>query len=220
MKNNAYLVISKNIEKTNKIIENSKKEYEINNTLKLDCEKIDAEQMYLINDFLNTSSLDGKKKLLLLLNFNFMSIQYQNKLLKSIEENPYEIQIVLFSESENDVIETIKSRVQIISTLISEKNVNEIEINYADKILLNIIEKKEEMIWFDLIEANLTRKTIIRIFLLVINNIYKSNLKEDLKTEIIKIINKYIERSKFETNMKLILNALEIKISRIKDETK
>lgn len=77
--------------------------------------------------------IENKKKLFVLLNAETMNVSAQNKLLKTLEEPPKNVHILLGASSEQALLPTIKSRVKKIELL-----------TLSDQIILDALEKECE----------------------------------------------------------------------------
>ena len=77
---------------------------------------------------------EGDKKVLILYRCDKMTIQAQNALLKTIEEPPKGVYLILLSDSLETILDTIQSRCQVYKlTPLSKEDILEyIDINYPD----------------------------------------------------------------------------------------
>lgn len=86
---------------------------------------ISVEQIRQIIEESNRKPYEGNKKVIILHNSDKMTIQAQNAFLKTIEEPPEGVYILLLCENQEKILDTIKSRCQIHRL----KKLNEDEIN-------------------------------------------------------------------------------------------
>lgn len=91
----------------------------------------------------NKKPYEGDKKVIIIYQGEKLTIQAQNALLKTIEEPPSGVFIILLTESSELILDTIKSRCQIhkLSPLNKEEMINFINSNYSDidKNLINTL---------------------------------------------------------------------------------
>ncbi len=104
-----------------------------------DGESINSEQ---INNLIEESYLkpiEGDKKVFILSNAQNMNIQAQNKLLKTLEEPPKNVYILMGATSEFSLLPTIKSRVEKleITPFSNQKLFSVLEKEFEDKERLN-----------------------------------------------------------------------------------
>lgn len=94
----------------------------------------------IINE-VNKKPYEGEKKVLILYRCDKLTIQAQNALLKTIEEPPRGVYLILLSDSLESILDTIKSRCQIykLTPLNKEEISSYIEDNYID---LSLEDKK------------------------------------------------------------------------------
>ncbi|MDR3594307.1 DNA polymerase III subunit delta' [Clostridium sp.] len=92
----------------------------------------------------NKKPYEGDKKVLILYKCDKLTTQAQNALLKTIEEPPKGVYLILLSDSLEIILDTIKSRCQIykLTPLNKEETSTYIEDNYAD---LNLEDKKSAL---------------------------------------------------------------------------
>ena len=85
-----------------------------------------------IKNSINNTPHEGKKKVQIIANCDKMTIQAQNALLKTIEEPPNGVYILLLTTSLESLLDTIKSRCQIykLTPLNKEEMINFINLNY------------------------------------------------------------------------------------------
>ncbi|OPJ57407.1 DNA polymerase III subunit delta' [Clostridium chromiireducens] len=90
----------------------------------------------IINE-VNKKPYEGDKKVLILYRCDKLTVQAQNALLKTIEEPPHGVYLILLSDSLEIILDTIKSRCQIykLTPLSKEEILNYIDNNYADLTL-------------------------------------------------------------------------------------
>lgn len=102
---------------------------------KKDEEKTAKKGIALIRQVISTASLKpirGQKKSVVLLNADTLSIPAQNALLKTLEEPPVDTFFILTAENENMLLETIRSRCQIIKKRVKEDALEDyVENNYS-----------------------------------------------------------------------------------------
>lgn len=80
-------------------------------------------------NFLNEKPFSYKKKFLIILNSEKLTTQAQNSLLKTLEEPPSYVLILISSKTQNSLLETIVSRCRLIS-MKQDKNLEEELENY------------------------------------------------------------------------------------------
>lgn len=82
----------------------------------------------------NKKPYEGDKKVLILYKCDKMTVQAQNAFLKTIEEPPNGVHLILLSDSLETILDTIQSRCQIykLTPLSKEDILDYIEINYSD----------------------------------------------------------------------------------------
>lgn len=78
-------------------------------------EKINTEMLNKYIDFLKTTSLNGAKKVGIIIDFDLLSVQNQNKLLIYIEQENDNILQIFSTKNLKYIIPTIKSRTNIIT---------------------------------------------------------------------------------------------------------
>ncbi len=86
-----------------------------------------------IDDFLKTIQtypLEGDRKVVIIDNSHFMRLETQNALLKTLEEPPNYMNIILITDNVQKLIGTIQSRCQII-------NFYPVDINFIEEMLIN-----------------------------------------------------------------------------------
>ncbi|MFW2489389.1 DNA polymerase III subunit delta' [Clostridium chromiireducens] len=90
----------------------------------------------IINE-VNKKPYEGDKKVLILYRCDKLTVQAQNALLKTIEEPPHGVYLILLSDSLEIILDTIKSRCQIykLTPLSKEEILIYIDNNYADLTL-------------------------------------------------------------------------------------
>lgn len=86
---------------------------------------------------------EGKYKIYILENAQNMTIPAQNALLKILEEPPNAVIFILLSKSSHELLDTIRSRCQIISFNSNGTLVNEDIYKIAENILQSLLDTKE-----------------------------------------------------------------------------
>lgn len=84
--------------------------------------------------FLNEKPISLQKKVLILTNFQIVTTEAQNALLKTLEEPPSTALIYLLAESENGILPTIKSRCRLIKL----KNADASALTPVTKVTANL----------------------------------------------------------------------------------
>lgn len=83
---------------------------------------------------------EGDKKVIIISNGNKLTTQAQNALLKTIEEPPYGVYIIILCESGETILETIKSRCQIHKlNALSDREMTEYIKKYYPEMNYNIM---------------------------------------------------------------------------------
>lgn len=97
----------------------------------------------IINE-VNKKPYEGNKKVLILYKCDKLTVQAQNALLKTIEEPPKGVYLILLSDSLEIILDTIKSRCQIykLTPLNKEEISTYIDENYSD---LDLEDKKSAL---------------------------------------------------------------------------
>lgn len=90
----------------------------------------------------NKKPYEGDKKVIIIHNGDKLTMQAQNTLLKTIEEPPMGVYIIILSESLQVMLDTIKSRCQVYK--LSPLSNNEIQ-EYIDKNLADINEQEKKL---------------------------------------------------------------------------
>lgn len=87
-----------------------------------------------IIDEVSKKPYEGEKKVLILYKCDKMTVQAQNALLKTIEEPPKGVYLVLLSDSLETILDTIQSRCQVykLTPLSKEEMLEYISINYPN----------------------------------------------------------------------------------------
>lgn len=87
---------------------------------------ISVDQIRDITEEINKKPFEGNKKVIILHNADKMTIQAQNAFLKSIEEPPVGVFLILLCENRENLLDTIKSRCQTYKlSRLSEKELDE-----------------------------------------------------------------------------------------------
>lgn len=86
-----------------------------------------------IIDEVNKKPYEGNKKVLILYKCDKLTVQAQNALLKTIEEPPKGVYLILLSDSLETILDTIQSRCQVykLTPLSKEEILNYIEYKYS-----------------------------------------------------------------------------------------
>lgn len=102
--------------------------------------KMGVEQARQIKDFLSLKPYQGIKQAIAIISAENLTLDAQNTLLKTLEEPPGEVVIVLGVSSEDQLLPTILSRCQIVDLASSEQSQNEVIHKYDEDIekLLNL----------------------------------------------------------------------------------
>lgn len=95
---------------------------------------IGVDDVRSINEEIYKKPFEGDKKVIIIYSGNSITIQGQNALLKSIEEPPKGVFIIILCESLEQILDTIKSRCQIhkLYAMVSNELEEYININYSD----------------------------------------------------------------------------------------
>lgn len=173
---------------------------------------IDKNKILSLQKFIMLKSQNQKYKLYFILNANLMNIIAANKLLKTLEEPQENVIGFLLTSSENEMLDTIKSRcihffaeetteetekLEIIERIINVNFNNYLEMHSLKKELLS--KEKQEIIKI----LELTEEEII-------NNIKMSNLAKKYK-----IIDNIIDLIKANVNLELCLDKMFIEMGQI-----
>ena len=172
---------------------------------------IDKNKILSLQKFIMLKSQNQKYKLYFILNANLMNIIAANKLLKTLEEPQENVIGFLLTSSENEMLDTIKSRCihffaeetieaekpEIIKRIINVNFNNYLEMHNLKKELLS--KEKQEIIKI----LELTEEEII-------NNIKMSNLAKKYK-----IIDNIIDLIKANVNLELCLDKMFIEMGQI-----
>lgn len=173
---------------------------------------IDKSKILSLQKFIMLKSQNQKYKLYFILNANLMNIIAANKLLKTLEEPQENVIGFLLTSSENEMLDTIKSRCihffaeetievtekpEIVERIININFNNYLEMHNLKKELLS--KEKQEIIKI----LELTEEEII-------NNIKMSNLAKKYK-----IIDNIIDLIKANVNLELCLDKMFIEMGQI-----
>lgn len=172
---------------------------------------IDKNKILSLQKFIMLKSQNQKYKLYFILNANLMNIIAANKLLKTLEEPQENVIGFLLTSSENEMLDTIKSRCihffaeetieaekpEIIKRIINVNFNNYLDMHNLKKELLS--KEKQEIIKI----LELTEEEII-------NNIKMSNLAKKYK-----IIDNIIDLIKANVNLELCLDKMFIEMGQI-----
>ena len=173
---------------------------------------IDKNKILSLQKFIMLKSQNQKYKLYFILNANLMNIIAANKLLKTLEEPQENVIGFLLTSSENEMLDTIKSRCihffaeettevtekpKIVERIININFNNYLEMHNLKKELLS--KEKQEIIKI----LELTEEEII-------NNIKMSNLAKKYK-----IIDNIIDLIKANVNLELCLDKMFIEMVQI-----
>ena len=113
----SYLLFSQDIVLLNEIAKNYAKNFNVADvfwlTAKEGAKNITVDQVLAFNENVHLASI-GPKKLLIISDFSMMTIQSQNKMLKSLEDTRTDIVFLLLASNQDKVVNTIKSRCVIL----------------------------------------------------------------------------------------------------------
>ncbi|MCR3761020.1 DNA polymerase III subunit delta' [Clostridium felsineum] len=104
-----------------------------------DKKSISVDQVRKIIEEVNKKPYEGNNKIIVVHDMDSMTIQGQNAFLKTIEEPPVGVYIILLCKSQNRVLDTVKSRCQIYKL----NRLNEDEIRKFIDIKYNITNEDE-----------------------------------------------------------------------------
>jgi len=203
---------------------------------------IKTEEIESIKERFKTTSLLNSKRIYIINGIEKLNMYAANKLLKFLEEPEDDIVAILITENKNNVIETIISRCFNIRFFVNNNN-SSYDEEYIDKLfdfIMNIEENQEKAIAYqNRININdLSDRVYLKQFLndmlLVYDDVihfkirntinYFSNKKDNIKTisdkndindinRKIKALNECIEKTKFNPNVKLLIDKLIILMS-------
>ena len=203
---------------------------------------IKAEEVELIKERFKTTSLLNSKRIYIINGIEKLNMYAANKLLKFLEEPEENIIAILITENKNNVIETIISRCFNIRFFVNVDK-HSYDEEYVDKLFeftMNIEENKEKAIAFqnrininDLGDRNYLKQFLNDLLLIYddviqfricntinffpneeekIKEISRNNEIVDINRKI-KAINECIEKTKFNPNVKLLIDKLIILMS-------
>lgn len=163
---------------------------------------IDKEAIYDLQNFVSTTSFDGKYKIYFILGANLMSVSAANKLLKTLEEPPTKSIGFLICDDASLILSTLKSRCQLITN-----NDDEVVLDNYDKEIFNEIcnfinFNYEEFVKF---KKNLLKQE--KVLVLNLFYAYGEYLHSNNSIFYIKIID-FIDRIKHNCNLELQLDKL------------
>lgn len=203
---------------------------------------IKTEEIESIKERFKTTSLLNSKRIYIINGIEKLNMYAANKLLKFLEEPEDDIVSILITENKNNVIETIISRCFNIRFFVNDNN-SSYDEEYVDKLfdfIMNIEENQEKAIAFqNRININdLSDRVYLKQFLndmlLVYDDVihfkirntinYFVNKKDNIKAisdkndindinRKIKALNECIEKTKFNPNVKLLIDKLIILMS-------
>jgi DNA polymerase III gamma/tau subunit len=203
---------------------------------------IKTEDIENLKEKFMTKSLTGNKRIYIINNADKMNMYAANKLLKFLEEPEDDIVSILITENKNNVIETIISRCFNLRFFVNDNN-SSYDEEYVDKLfdfIMNIEENQEKAIAFQNriyindLSDRVYLKNFLNDLLLIYDDVihfkirntinYFENQKENIKTisdkndinainRKIKALNECIEKTKFNPNVKLLIDKLIILMS-------
>ena len=203
---------------------------------------IKTEEIESIKERFKTTSLLNSKRIYIINGIEKLNMYAANKLLKFLEEPEDDIVSILITENKNNVIKTIISRCFNLRFFINDNN-SSYDEEYVDKLfdfIMNIEENQEKAIAFQNriyindLSDRVYLKNFLNDLLLIYDDVihfkirntinYFENQKENIKTisdkndinEInrkIKALNECIEKTKFNPNVKLLIDKLIILMS-------
>lgn len=221
----------------------SLEEMKLNNDLIVidtDANIIKTEEIESLKEQLITKSINGNKRIYIIIGAEKLNDSASNKLLKFIEEPEEDIIAILVTDNKNNVITTIVSRCQLLRFIINEDKFSSYDDEYINSIfgfINNIEDNKEKAIAYqnmfdikklsdrnylqdflncllyvydDVIQFNLTNK--VNYFNNYIDEIKKISYKNDIKSIRVKVnaINTCLARIKYNPNVKLLIDKLII----------
>ena len=221
----------------------SLEEMKLNNDLIVidtDANIIKTEEIESLKEQLITKSINGNKRIYIIIGAEKLNDSASNKLLKFIEEPEEDIIAILVTDNKNNVITTIVSRCQLLRFIINEDKFSSYDDEYINSIfgfINNIEDNKEKAIAYqnmfdikklsdrnylqdflncilyvydDVIQFKLTNK--VNYFNNYIDEIEKISYKNDIKSIRVKVnaINTCLARIKYNPNVKLLIDKLII----------
>lgn len=203
---------------------------------------IKTEEIESIKERFKTTSLLNSKRIYIINGIEKLNMYAANKLLKFLEEPEDDIVSILITENKNNVIETIISRCFNLRFFVNDNN-SSYDEEYVDKLfdfIMNIEENQEKAIAFQNriyindLSDRVYLKNFLNDLLLIYDDVihfkirntinYFENQKENIKTisdkndinainRKIKALNECIEKTKFNPNVKLLIDKLIILMS-------
>lgn len=221
----------------------SLEEMKLNNDLIVidtDANIIKTEEIESLKEQLITKSINGNKRIYIIIGAEKLNDSASNKLLKFIEEPEEDIIAILVTDNKNNVITTIVSRCQLLRFIINEDKFSSYDDEYINSIfgfINNIEDNKEKAIAYqnmfdikklsdrnylqdflncllyvydDVIQFKLTNN--VNYFNNYIDEIEKISYKNDIKSIRVKVnaINTCLARIKYNPNVKLLIDKLII----------
>ena len=148
------LLISQDKDQIEQYISNYKKENKITDSCVFKIEKqetmIKIDQIRAISQLIERT--DKNKKLLIINDFDTAKKETQNALLKTLEDQAENINIILITATTTNILTTIISRTKVVKLYQQIKNITELpwlidqQINLDDKLLKSQKIKKEEAV--------------------------------------------------------------------------
>lgn len=203
---------------------------------------IKTEEIESIKERFKTTSLLNSKRIYIINGIEKLNMYAANKLLKFLEEPEDDIVSILITENKNNVIETIISRCFNLRFFVNDNN-SSYDEEYVDKLfdfIMNIEENQEKAIAFQNriyindLSDRVYLKNFLNDLLLIYDDVihfkirntinYFEKQKENIKTisdkndinainRKIKALNECIEKTKFNPNVKLLIDKLIILMS-------
>ena len=203
---------------------------------------IKTEEIESIKERFKTTSLLNSKRIYIINGIEKLNMYASNKLLKFLEEPEDDIVSILITENKNNVIETIISRCFNLRFFVNDNN-SSYDEEYVDKLfdfIMNIEENQEKAIAFQNriyindLSDRVYLKNFLNDLLLIYDDVihfkirntinYFENQKENIKiisdkndinaiNRKIKALNECIEKTKFNPNVKLLIDKLIILMS-------
>lgn len=221
----------------------SLEEMKLNNDLIVidtDANIIKTEEIESLKEKFITKSINGNKRIYIIIGAEKLNDSASNKLLKFIEEPEEDIIAILVTDNKNNVITTIVSRCQLLRFIINEDKFSSYDDEYINSIfgfINNIEDNKEKAIAYqnmfdikklsdrnylqdflncllyvydDVIQFKLTNN--VNYFNNYIDEIEKISYKNDIKSIRVKVnaINTCLARIKYNPNVKLLIDKLII----------
>ena len=128
--------------KSNKLVINNSHPNLINIELKKDKKFIDVNQIREIDNFINKSSFNNHKKIILIDGVENLNINAVNALLKNLEDSNENRIFILINNNIKKIPETLKSRCIVFNFHLTNKEVKDIVYDYFGVDYLNEISKK------------------------------------------------------------------------------